>query len=263
MSTTQQEHDWRIEAVAKLESDLPPAYPGGPSFARGSNVFMSSTVGTSNGGSIGFAAPNMTAMALNLAINAAREASAIRSTIAFKGVPSPEGICQMISLEGSAAAFSMFEQSLSAITFSFLALEAYCNYVISRNWKKPIKIKGRKGRPEVLSPIEAERVLSTEVKIKSVLPEIFDVPTPAGKAIWGRFIELKKVRDDSVHIKYSDQYPLGATEKEGIFFQIFNGDPHTYPETAIEIIQYFYKTAQRPQWLERVPPVRVKSQDAE
>ena len=249
--------DWRLEAVAELAEALPPAYHGGPSFEKGSKVCMSFTIQTTNGEQIGFAAPNAVAMTLNLAINAAQSASAARCDLQFRNAPSPDGVCKVVPLEGSAAAFSMFEQSLSSITFSFLALEAFCNYEISRNWKQPVTVKGRKRRVETMSHTDAERTLSTEVKIREVMPKIFGVSTPAGKLIWERFLRLKKARDDSVHFKYADQYPVGPkAETEGLFFQVLDNDPHVFPEIAKDVIEYFYQNQSRPQWLDKMPPIR-------
>ena len=94
----------------------------------------------------------------------------------------------------------LFRSSLVCVTFSFQALEAFCNYSISRTWRKPVEVKKGK-KKEVLHHVAAERAVSTEDKLKSILPQIYDVPTPSGKAIWERFIKLKRARDACVHIK--------------------------------------------------------------
>lgn len=249
--------DWRMEAVTQLAEAVPAADPGGPAHEKGSLIYASFNIQTSGGERIGFAAPNAVAMMLNLAMAAARTASEMRQKLEFKDAVSPDGICKVVPLSGTEATFSMFEQSLSAITFSFLALEAYCNYIISRNWKQPVKAKRKKGQMEELSHTDAERLLSTEDKIKNVLPKIFELPTPAGKAIWERFLKLQKARDDSVHFKYADQYPIGArAETSGLFFQIWDTNPYVFPEIAREVIEYFYQKSQRPDWLTHMPAVR-------
>jgi hypothetical protein len=251
--------DWRMELVTHLAEAIPSAYPGGPSHEKGTLLYASFNIKTSDNQRISFAAPNAVAMLLNLAMTAANSASEMRQHLEFKNGFDPDGACKVVPLEGTQATFAMFEQSLAAITFSFLALEAYCNYIISRNWKQPVKVKRKKGKMEELSHTDAERFLSTEEKIKSVLPKIFDVPTPAGKAIWQRFLELKKARDDSVHFKYADQYPVGKDIKtDGLFFQIWNTDPHEYPRTAKEVIEYFYQKTSQPDWLSRMPTLPKK-----
>ncbi len=140
-----------------------------------------------------------------------------------------------------------------SVTFSFQTLEAFCNYSISRTWRKPVEVKRRKTE-EILHHESAERELSTEEKLKSVLPKIYDVSTPAGKSVWDRFVKLKRARDSCVHIKYHDQYPLGAEiDQESLFFQFLDNDPLFFPNAAKEMITYFYSKQGLPRWLQQMP----------
>ena len=100
----------------------------------------------------------------------------------------------------------------------------------------------------------AERSLSTEEKLKSVLPQIYNVPTPAGKSVWDRFVKLKSARDSCVHFKYHDQYPLGVElDQESLFFQFLDNDPMFFPNAAKDMISHFYSKQGCPRWLHEMP----------
>jgi len=119
-----------------------------------------------------------------------------------------------------------------------------------------MKVKRRKSE-ELLSPEATERTLSTEEKLKTVVPKLLNVPTPSGKAIWEKFINLRRARDATIHLKSFDQYPLGITDKETLFFQLLNHNPIEFPETAISLIRYFYTDQELPRWLGAAPQLRI------
>ncbi len=69
-----------------------------------------------------------------------------------------------------------------------------------------------------------------------------------------RFVKLKGARDSCIHIKYHDQYPLGAElDQESLFFQFLDNDPMFFPNTAKEIISHFYSKQEYPRWLQEMP----------
>jgi len=254
--TTDDLGDWRIEAVTRLAQDVPPAFPGGPSFKTGDRLYLTTLTRTSKNELIGFTTPNASALALNVASSAARRAVELKAQFSFKSGPSPFGTSNYIPSDQNDLLFSFFESSLVCVTFSFQALEAFCNYSISRMWRKPVEFKKRK-KKETLDHETAEREISTEDKLKSVLPTIYDVPTPSGKALWERFIKLKRARDACVHIKYQDQYPLRSQiDQESLFFQFLDNDSASFPEVAAEMIAYFYTKQEQPRWLQQSPPLR-------
>jgi hypothetical protein len=245
--------DWRIEAASTLASDVPPAFVGGPSFKSGDRVYLTTLTKTSKGELIGFTTPNTSAMAINIAIEAATRAASSKQQLVFRSGPSPDGLAKSIGADQCDLLFSFFESTFVAVTFSFQALEAFCNYSISRTWRKPVEVKRRKIKEQVHHEV-AERELSTESKLKSVLPQIYGVSTPSGKAVWERFLKLKRARDSCIHIKYQDQYPLGRQfDQESLFFQFLDNDPQLFPEAAMEMITYFYSKAQTPRWIRQMP----------
>ncbi len=251
--------DWRIDAVATLSQDVSAAFPGGPSFKVGDRLYLTTLTKTSKGELIGFTAPNVPALALNIASNAAARAAQRRSRFSYREGPSPWGTSKTIAPGNDDALFAFFEDCMVSATFSFMALEAFCNYSISRTWRKPVDVK-RKKVLESLHHEDAERALSTEEKLKSVLPKIYDLPTPAGKSIWERFVRLLRARDACVHIKYQDQYPMSKIDQESLFFQFLDEDPLEFPKTAVALIEYFFSKQEKPRWLSAMPPVRSNSQ---
>jgi hypothetical protein len=161
-----------------------------------------------------------------------------------------------VPTEESSALFDFFEQSMISVTFSFQALEAFCNHTINRNLKAPMKVKRRKGE-EQLSPAEIERRLSTEEKLGKILPKILGMPTPSGKAVWEKMVNLQKVRDATIHLKGLDQYPKTGIDKTTLFFQLLNHDPLEFPEGAISLISYFFEGKEKPRWLALAPSIRI------
>ena len=254
--TTDDLGDWRVEAITRIAQDVPAAFAGGPSFKIGDFLYLTTLTRTSANELIGFTTPNASALAMNVASSAARRAVELKAQFTFKDGLSPWGNSKSIASDQDDLLFSFFESSLVCVTFSFQALEAFCNYSISRTWRKPVEVKKRK-KKEALHHESAEREISTEDKLKSILPRIYDIPTPSGKAVWERFIKLKRARDACVHIKYQDQYPLGAEiDQESLFYQFLNNDPLSFPEAAAELIAYFYSKQEQPRWLRQMPPLR-------
>ena len=245
--------DWRIQAVSRLLRDVPAHYPGGPSHPAGTPVFQSTVVRDPRGGSNGFTTPSATALALNIAMKASIQANAIRATLAFTDVVGPEGSGWSVSNDQVPALYDCFEQCLIAATFSFQAIEYYCNHIIARKLEgKPYPLKRKKGIDTVSSD-EVERIATTEEKTGVILPDLLAIASPKGKQVWGRFVDLKRVRDASVHLKSVDQYPhRGPTyniDDASVFAKFLFTDTKEYPKAAIATIRYFYPVGTPPSWL--------------
>ena len=196
--------DWRISAVGTIKEDIPAAYPGGPSHKAGTPIYQSTLVQTEDKQNIGFTLPSSTAMALNIAINAAKSAKDFKSRIAYGKVATPQGSGLAVNHDSDECLFNYFEQCMIAVTFSYQAIEVFCNHTIAREIKEATEVKRRKKRV-ILSPLELERQLSTEEKISLILPKIKGLPTPKGKRPWEAFKKLKEARDSTIHMKNIDQ----------------------------------------------------------
>lgn len=251
--TTDNLGDWRIQAVTTIAQDVPPAFPGGPSFQTGALAYLTTLARTSKGEILSFPTPNASSLALNSAFCAAKRANDLKRQFKYKVDPSPVGPSKLIPLDQCDELFSYFEESLVSVISSFQALEAFCNYSISQVHGHSVKVKKQK-KVELLDPETAERVVSTKDKLKSILPKIYGVSTPSGKALWERFVKLKRARDACVHIKYRDQCPsANQLDEQSLFFQFLDNDPLSFPAAAAEMIGYFYANQEKPRWLKQLP----------
>jgi hypothetical protein len=239
--------DWRISAVGTLKEDIPAAYPGGPSHKAGTPIYPSTLVQTEDKQNIGFTLPSSTAMALNIAINAAKSAKDFKSRIEYGKVVTPQGSGLAVDHDSDEYLFNYFEQCMIAVTFSYQAIEVFCNHTIAREIKEATEVKRRKKRV-ILSPLELERQLSTEEKISLILPKIKGLPTPKGKRPWEAFKKLKEARDSTIHMKNIDQQ---AVDTESLYFQFLSKDCDIFPQAAIAMIHYFLN-GKEPRWLKKL-----------
>lgn len=239
--------DWRIAAVATLAEDVPAAFPGGPSHKKGTGLYVSTFYKDENNGHLSFITPHPSALSLNLAFEYAKQSKKLQSRLAKNEVISPDGPAQAIHMANIPFLYDYFEQAMVVATFSFQAIEAFVNYELIHNAKSDIRIKRRK-KWQTYSPTEAERVLSTEEKIGTVLPEVLGVPTPKGKQPWEGFLKLKDARDATIHIKNKDVHQSGDNENN-LFINFLLDNPQSYPEYAFRLIEWFYKNRSRPRWL--------------
>lgn len=244
--------DWRFEAISRLANDLPAAYPGGPSHKAGSRVSLSTVGPNKDGKLISFTTPSAVALALNIAIASSNKAIEAKPKLPFVAIPGPTGIVHQIHEGQSSNLFDFFEQCMISTTFSFQAIESFCNHVIRRTIKPSEKLKVR-GFNQKLSVDEIERKLSTSDKLSDVLPKILALPTPKGSKIWEDFAKLRAIRDATVHLKSSDQYPMNDLAKQTLFIKLLDTDPREFTATATAIIDYFYSGNPRPRWLNLVP----------
>lgn len=227
--------DWRIAAASRLAKDVPAAYPGGPSHKVGTAVYLSCLVQTEEGENIGFTLPSSTAMALNIAVKAGRAATALKKEIKFKSVVTPNGPGRSVSSQSTPVLYDFFEQCMVAVTFSYQALEVFCNHTIAREQKTGMDIK-RGNKRHLLIPREIERQLSTEDKLSQVLPRIKGVPTPKGKKPWEAYRKLKDARDATIHLKSADQR---VVDRESLFFVFLSRNPESFASASLEMIKYF------------------------
>jgi hypothetical protein len=150
---------------------------------------------------LSFAMPSAAALCLNIAMDAAARAEAIRPKLSLRPMLTPDGKRGFnVTEESVSDLYYFFEQSIISVTMSFQAIEVFANAVIGRKATKNIVVK-RKGGDHTMTPTEAERALSTEEKIGQVLPNILGVASPRGNRVWQALKTLKVGRDATVHLK--------------------------------------------------------------
>ena len=199
---------------------------------------------------LSFVTPSGPALCLNLAIDAAARAEAIRPRLLLNPMITPEGHRGFqIREESINDLYYFFEQSIVSVTMSFQAVEVFANALIGRRTTKNIVVKCKAGDKELTST-EAERELSTEEKIGQVLPDILGVTCPRANRVWQYFKMLKVGRDDTVHLKSRDIYTRNNVERESLFFSYLNRDVRKFPDAAIKVMSYFFpKQDMVPRWL--------------
>lgn len=253
--------DWRLQGVTRIAQDISAAYPGGPSHKAGTPLYLvTSTRGTGDK-PIGFVTPNSTALALNIAIKASIESTKLLPLVIFEKVITPEGPGR--SVKNAGPLFDYFESCMISVTFSFQALETFCNWEIADKVKGALTVRRDKGEETIVAD-EIERKLSTEEKLHLILPNLLGKDSPKGKKVWENFKKLKRARDSIVHIKSIDQYPnrrhLGRVDQDSLYFVFLNNKMTIFPKAAIEMIHYFYNGSDGdPRWLEK--PIEFAKQN--
>jgi hypothetical protein len=240
--------DWRIKAIARLAKDLPAAFPGGPSHKAGAPVYLTTETKDSDGNSIGFITPSPTALSLNIAANAAKQATQLRRTITFREVLTPEGKGKTVANENNVYLFNYFEQCMIAISFSYQALETFSNDMIVSNLKGTYQLN-RRGNLVEVSVDELQRETSTEEKLATILPDLLKKESPKGKVVWQDFKELKHIRDSIIHLKPNYQARVDI-DIELIFCEFLRFEVDKFPKASFKMIEYFTILGQVVRWFE-------------
>lgn len=242
--------DWRHRAVTTLAEDVPPAYPGGPSHKAGTPVFLIAVTRDDRGELIGFTMPSPTALALSISIQAAKKADILKGEVTFQKETSPHGAARGVPSEQATRLYDFFEQCMITVTFSFNALEVFCNQTVADELKGTY-MRSTRRRQQELTPDKVQRELSTEEKLATVLPAILGTDTPQDAPVWSDFRRLKRARDSTIHMKASDAYARGEIDKQSLFHEFFSmRSLMGFPIFAVEVIGFFNKPDQEePRWL--------------
>jgi hypothetical protein len=245
VSNTPRKSDWRIQAETTLMSDLPAAFAGGPSHKAGATVTLVTQVEIKGAQPIVFNTPSTAALAFSIAAKEAHAAAALRSALAFRDVTAPGGSVRLLTTETTAHLFDFFERCLVATVFSIQALEAYANYKISQAMKVDVLVT-RKGKQVALSPVEAERQLSTDDKLGFLLPTVLSVQSPKGKRVWEEYVALRRRRDETIHFKSQNQWNLADRDfTDSPYAWFINNDVRTIPIAALAMFRYFATDAEQ------------------
>jgi hypothetical protein len=245
--------DWRIAVIAQIAEDIPPAYPGGPAHPKGSYVSLIHQAKHPSLGYLSFTTPHATALALNVAVRSASNATSIKQEIQLQDIPSPSGRVKRVHPDE--LFFTYIEDSMTSVNFSFQALETYCNSVMARTENfTTFAIKTKEG-DKTYDRKQVERYCSTEDKLLQVLPVILQMQNPKSSLQWHHFKKLKKIRDDIVHMKSRDMYSNAQNDSNTLFFELFDYHPLAFPKFAFELIWLYCQTSvprhHQPYWTQR------------
>lgn len=239
-----QNFDWRIFGVTRLSANW-----GG--YKKGTPIRP--TIGNKNkeGVVIRFEPPRIQSLAFNIAINAANEAEKIRSTISL--IPTTSG-ARKVTDKNLANLYDYFEYCMITVTFSYQALETFANHVISKNLKDPYelkKVKCGKEETQYLDSEELQRYVSTDEKLKTILPKILHMKSPKETKIWPHYKELKKMRDATIHLKPSE-LDYNDLERESIYFLLYYCNPKDIVIKTLEMVEYFTNEINEKQWSDKI-----------
>ena len=241
--------DWRFREIHKIQ--------------RGDRIQVLTAFGqlqAPSGETFDFTDFMPTALYLNVAITADAKANELRDLIAPDQFVAPAGPYRTIRHEKLGLLFDFIEQSTLAAVFSFLALEAYSNFVIHfelRDGEHVFQCP-RQPKKQLLAD-EIERCGETMEKLKTIVPRLLKVDPPTRETFWLKLWDMKRVRDALVHLKYKDQmgaattassgYSAPRTDPDFVFYKLVSGEFKEFPRTAVEVLDYFTKHTGTPRWL--------------
>lgn len=147
--------------------------------------------------------------------------------------------------------FDFLEDSISHSVFAFTAIEAFANESIPNDFKYTIKAE-KTGEEKVYVKDEIEKKINLDEKLHIILPNIYNIPSPKGKKVWGHYKEIKKVRDRIIHLKSVDRKASGP-EAETIWGMMLRMHDKPLCDFAHEIIGYFEPAISNRRWYGKYP----------
>jgi hypothetical protein len=247
--------DWRVAMAVEVAADT--HVPGLGTLRKGDIGVATSTAEASMEGRIAYPVPSAPALALKIAIENGRSATILRRTIGWRdnirGVGRPVGDDQVAKL------FDFFQMGMIAATFAFQALESNANQIIADEVKTTFNRK-RGNKIESCTADALARRASTEEKLATILPTLLRCASPKAMPLWSSFLELKGVRDATVHLKALDTFRPGTLDRDSLFARLLSSDVRLYPRTAIKLLHHFARVPRMP-WLDEAE-LRLSRDDA-
>lgn len=225
--------DWRVWKAATVGTVKGPP---GATVKPGDVMYAVSVMRDSALGKVSFITPSPVALALDIAIRSAKAAKTIRSQIRWTR-PDRDGI-RWAETEDIHRLYRYFADSMIAVSFSFQALEAFANQVIVMSLQGTMEVERRKEMVQWTAG-DIERKCTTEEKLATILPTLSRIASPKGTKLWERFVELKAMRDGTMHLKELNQYVRGTEDQQTLYYHFLNSDPKRHPQHAMEMIRYF------------------------
>ncbi|MDQ6794546.1 MAG: hypothetical protein M3067_06975 [Chloroflexota bacterium] len=227
---------------------MPSAYPGGPSHKAGTPIYVATVARDLGGLTTGFITASPAALALSAARSAAEEGERLRPQIAYEPVSaSPHGPGYTVTHATTPVLYDFFEAGFVAVTLSYLALEAFANWVIADRLSGKIHLQRHK-KVVGWDADDAQRHATLDEKIREVLPTLTGITAPA-RTLLDRLDNLNRVRDDTVHLNGRDAYPRSEEPLTGYFHRLLALDLRTFPRTSVDVMLHFTPEKEQPGWL--------------
>lgn len=243
--------DWRVRVVSHLAKDVPGTAAGAPPHKAGALVVQSTPGRDAKGRSVSFMTPSAIALALDLAIKSAERARTLQAQLEHSETISPFGRIKSITHASTPALYEYLQHCMTALAFSFQALEAFSNETISAKLSGTYPLERRKAITHVTAD-DLERQATTEEKLGTILPMLLGVASPKGSRVWNNFVELKRTRDAAIHIKSHDSNPKvmqpSDLDDATLFYRFVGADVAVWVKSAVAMLDHF-AAADPPRWL--------------
>ncbi|NII29686.1 hypothetical protein HB364_31705 [Pseudoflavitalea sp. X16] len=106
----------------------------------------------------------------------------------------------MLDEESTSLFYDYFENIISAVTYSYTAIETLANICIEENYEHT---KKEKGVTTIYDKEGIERFFKLRDKFKVIIRAILTTPDPSAEKWWQDFILLEDIRDKIIHTKQS------------------------------------------------------------
>lgn len=138
--------------------------------------------------------------------------------------------------------FDFFSAASNAVLMSFVAVEGVANALIDNLPATTEVSVDRKDGPVVIEKIDMIRRLAIAEKLDLIPPLASGQISPKGTAVWERFVHLRRLRDDLVHIKGFGY--VGEPTDPQIYGRLLRGDGNAAVQDAARLIDSI-----APDWL--------------
>jgi len=130
----------------------------------------------------------------------------------------------------------------AAVLLAFASIEEFCNSSISHPEAPAVLAVERYGDRVAIPADEYARRLSTAEKLDLVVPAVSGRPSIKGTGAWEKFVRLRRLRDDLVHVKHRG-YSADPDDPSALG-RLLRGDGSGCVEDAVTVIR-----AALPGWL--------------
>jgi len=196
------ENDWRMRDVTFVGKDWHNPWTG-KMVPEGTQITVVSIIPLSKKKQLTIAVPNATALCLNISKRSWQEAKEIRKASKIDAISKSKP-----SFNSHSDSFDYIEKVMESVVMAYTSLEAFANEIIPDDYEYACNRKS-KVILEIMDKKEIERWKSLDEKLKTIIPEVLEITSPAGTACWQGYVNLKRIRDRIIHMKNEDRKSSG------------------------------------------------------
>ncbi|WP_318343733.1 hypothetical protein [Flagellimonas baculiformis] len=132
--------------------------------------------------------------------------------------------------------YDYFEEIITGLTFSFIAVEAMANAAIPEEYA--YEMTNEKGIKETWPKESIERWMSTSSKVSEILPLVLNSKNIKTEKFWVSFKKLESLRNEIVHQKTIEK---GTKLDSEMFKQLIDPSIFGIIRSSLDVIGFFYK----------------------